>query len=142
MTSREIADLTGKRHPDVTRDIEKMLIELQEDRLNFQRIYLDTMNREQREYVLDRELTDTLLTGRSSWLAALCEMSHTTKRWYLKTSKATLANGGGTWLHPKLAVRFAQWLDPKFAVWCDQSDIHHGHRQKRASDFTVIFSDY
>lgn len=27
---------------------------------------------------------------------------------------------GGTWLHPKLAVRFAQWLDVKFAVWCDE----------------------
>lgn len=26
---------------------------------------------------------------------------------------------GGTWAHPKLAVRFAQWLDVKFAVWCD-----------------------
>lgn len=25
----------------------------------------------------------------------------------------------GTWMHPKLAVRFAQWLDVKFAVWCD-----------------------
>lgn len=25
----------------------------------------------------------------------------------------------GTWLHPKLAVRFAQWLDVNFAVWCD-----------------------
>lgn len=25
----------------------------------------------------------------------------------------------GTWLHPKLAVRFAQWLDTDFAVWCD-----------------------
>ena len=28
-------------------------------------------------------------------------------------------NGGGTWLHPKLAIHFARWLDPKFAVWCD-----------------------
>lgn len=26
----------------------------------------------------------------------------------------------GTWLHPKLAVRFAQWLDVDFAVWCDE----------------------
>ena len=26
---------------------------------------------------------------------------------------------GGTWLHPKLGVRFAQWLDVRFAVWCD-----------------------
>lgn len=25
----------------------------------------------------------------------------------------------GTWAHPKLAVFFAQWLDVKFAVWCD-----------------------
>jgi hypothetical protein len=25
----------------------------------------------------------------------------------------------GTWLHPKLAVAFARWLDGKFAVWCD-----------------------
>lgn len=28
-------------------------------------------------------------------------------------------NGGGTWAHPKLAIRFAQWLDVRFAVWCD-----------------------
>lgn len=28
--------------------------------------------------------------------------------------------GGGTWLHPKLAVRFAQWLNDDFAVWCDE----------------------
>jgi hypothetical protein len=29
------------------------------------------------------------------------------------------ANGGGTWIHPKLAVYFARWLSPHFAVWCD-----------------------
>jgi len=33
-------------------------------------------------------------------------------------------NGGntqevGTWLHPKLAIFFARWLDARFAVWCD-----------------------
>ena len=28
--------------------------------------------------------------------------------------------GGGTWLHPRLAVHFARWLDPAFAVWCDE----------------------
>lgn len=26
----------------------------------------------------------------------------------------------GTWLHPKLAVDFARWLDARFAVWCDE----------------------
>ncbi|WP_107971942.1 KilA-N domain-containing protein [Neisseria elongata] len=29
-------------------------------------------------------------------------------------------NSQGTWLHPKLAVDFARWLNPKFAVWCDE----------------------
>lgn len=30
----------------------------------------------------------------------------------------------GTWLHPKLAIHFARWLDPKFAVWCDEQIEH------------------
>lgn len=36
---------------------------------------------------------------------------------YLRTSRG---NRGGTWMHPKLAVRFAQWLDVDFAIWCDE----------------------
>ena len=36
---------------------------------------------------------------------------------HLKTRRGA---GGGTWLHPKLAVRFAQWLNDDFAVWCDE----------------------
>jgi hypothetical protein len=31
----------------------------------------------------------------------------------------TKGRSGGTWLHPKLAVSFARWLDVDFAVWCD-----------------------
>lgn len=68
MSSREIAELTGKEHFHVKRDIEGMLRELQEDATNFGCIYLDSMNREQVEYRLDRELTDTLLTGYSAVL--------------------------------------------------------------------------
>lgn len=33
--------------------------------------------------------------------------------------KTKRGNNGGTWLHPKLAVVFARWLDVRFAVWCD-----------------------
>ncbi len=66
MSSREIAELTGKRHPDVKRDIEKTLKDLGEDVSSFAHIYLDTMNREQTEYRLDRELTETLLLGYSA----------------------------------------------------------------------------
>lgn len=65
MTSREIADLTGKRHPDVSRDIKTMLSELGIDVSKSARIYLDGMNRQQTEYVLDQELTFTLITGYS-----------------------------------------------------------------------------
>jgi hypothetical protein len=36
-----------------------------------------------------------------------------------KSKSGPVANGGGTWLHPKLAVAFARWLDADFAVWCD-----------------------
>lgn len=35
------------------------------------------------------------------------------------TKRGSTANGGGTWLHPKLAVAFARWLNIEFAVWCD-----------------------
>lgn len=34
----------------------------------------------------------------------------------IQTSRGRI---GGTWIHPKLVVAFARWLDPKFAVWCD-----------------------
>lgn len=68
MTSREIAELTGKHHQHVRRDILKMFVELDEDVSKFGRTYSDSMNREQYEYVLDRELTETLLTGYSAKL--------------------------------------------------------------------------
>ncbi|MEN4712080.1 phage antirepressor KilAC domain-containing protein [Pantoea agglomerans] len=68
MTSREIAGLTAKRHPDVKRDIEVMLIQLQEDASRLAHIYFDSMNRQQTEYHLDREHTECLITGYSAIL--------------------------------------------------------------------------
>ncbi|EJC0485122.1 Rha family transcriptional regulator, partial [Salmonella enterica] len=66
MSSREIAELTGKQHKNVKRDIEKMLSDLQEDALRFEHIYLDVQNRQQIEYLLDRDHTECLLTGYSA----------------------------------------------------------------------------
>jgi anti-repressor protein len=66
MSSREIADLTGKRHPDVRRDIDKLLDELGEDVSKFARIYKDSMNRDQTEYLLDRDTTENLLLSYSA----------------------------------------------------------------------------
>jgi len=65
MTSREIAEVTNKQHKHVTRDIAVMLDELNLDKSIFGRIYLDSRNRQQIEYVLDEELTLTLVTGYS-----------------------------------------------------------------------------
>lgn len=48
-------------------------------------------------------------------------ISRITIKDFVKTKKG---NSGlftqGTWLHPKLAVRFAQWLDIDFSIWCDE----------------------
>lgn len=65
MSSREIAELAGKQHQHVRRDIEKMLVALEIDASKFGRIYRDANNRQQTEYALDRELTETLITGYS-----------------------------------------------------------------------------
>ncbi|UBB16166.1 KilA-N domain-containing protein [Comamonas odontotermitis] len=37
----------------------------------------------------------------------------------VKTKAGAPENGGGTWMHPKLGVPYARWLDVNFAVWCD-----------------------
>ncbi|MBI6808580.1 Rha family transcriptional regulator [Pseudomonas syringae] len=66
MSSREIADLTGKQPHHVKRDIERMFSELQEDVSKTGCIYLDSMNRSQTEYLLDRHHTECLLTGYSA----------------------------------------------------------------------------
>lgn len=63
MSSREIAELTGKEHKNVKRDIENMLSDLGEDALSFERIYFDSVNRQQTEYHLDRRHVECLLTG-------------------------------------------------------------------------------
>ncbi len=68
MSSREIAELTGKKHFHVKRDIERMGVELEIDASIFGCTYLDGQNREQIEYLLDRRITDCLLTGYSAKL--------------------------------------------------------------------------
>lgn len=63
MSSREIAQLTGKEHPNVMRDIRGMLEELGEDALRFEGIYSDAYGREQPCFNLPKDLTITLVAG-------------------------------------------------------------------------------
>lgn len=63
MSSREISNVTGKEHRNVKRDIKLMLESLEKDVLIYERNYKDTLNRLQTEYLLDEELTFTLVAG-------------------------------------------------------------------------------
>ena len=65
MSSRDIAELTGKEHKNVKRDCETMFNELELDALSFEHIYSDSMNRQQTEYLLPKDLVETLITGYS-----------------------------------------------------------------------------
>lgn len=65
MTSREIADLTGKAHRDVTRDIEKILLQADIDPRGFAHTYKDSQNRSQKEYRLPKRECDLVVSGYS-----------------------------------------------------------------------------
>ncbi len=69
MSSREIAELTGKEHRHVLRDIEVMLAELDLNKEGYAQTWTHPQNGQTYpEFLLDRELTDTLLTGYSAVL--------------------------------------------------------------------------
>ena len=61
-------------------------------------------------------------------ISALAEHLSKTKKIVLEENQLVIVKHGGnargTWLHPKLAIHFARWLDPRFAVWCDEQIEH------------------
>ena len=69
-----------------------------------------------------------LLEQTQNYISALIEHFSTTRKIVVQYNQiVSVQNGGnnrGTWLHPKLAIHFARWLDPKFAVWCDEQIEH------------------
>ena len=71
MSSREIAELTGKRHDNVLRDIKILIEQGAIDRLSFEAIsYKDSYGREQTAYELNFDATMTLVTGYNAVLRA------------------------------------------------------------------------
>lgn len=62
MTSRQIAELTGKRHDHVMRDIRVMLEELGRPKVG-ETSYKDSQGKSRPEYRLDKDLVMTLITG-------------------------------------------------------------------------------
>lgn len=37
----------------------------------------------------------------------------------IQTDKGGINGGGGTWMHEDVALEFARWLSPAFAIWCN-----------------------
>jgi anti-repressor protein len=63
MSSRDIAELTGKQHKDVLYDTRRMLEELEIQSADFSADYKDGRGRTQKEFRLPKDLTLTLVTG-------------------------------------------------------------------------------
>lgn len=63
MTSREIAELTGKEHRNVARDTKAMLQALKLNLLSFEQVYRAGNGQSQTEYLLPKDLTLTLVSG-------------------------------------------------------------------------------
>lgn len=66
MTSREIAELTGKRHDNILRDIDTLILSLSSEMRNgFESSVYESGNppREYRQYILDRDSTYCLIAG-------------------------------------------------------------------------------
>lgn len=95
MSSREIAELTGKQHTHVLRDIRKMFEELGLTESNFGSSYIDPTGRALPCFNLPKDLTITLVSGYSVQMRYAI-----TKRWMeLEAQQA-----------PKLPTSFAEAL--------------------------------
>ena len=72
MSSREIAELTGKEHRNVMADIRKMLTELHGENgvLNFQQSYINGQNKEQPCFNLPKRESLILVSGYSVQMRA------------------------------------------------------------------------
>lgn len=62
------------------------------------------------------------LPSTRSFINALCDVrkSHITPEDLIKTQKGNSADfSQGTWMHEDVALEFARWLSPEFAIWCN-----------------------
>lgn len=53
------------------------------------------------------------------------------------TKQGSSVYGGGTWMHEDVAIEFARWLSPVFAIWCNDCIkrlITQGHVEMPHSD--------
>ncbi len=76
------------------------------------------------------------------YLDAMMARAEVGKSHFVTTQRGGSEGGGSTWLHPKLAVRFAQWLSIEFSIWCDEqidAIIRNGIRAAGNVDLIPLF---
>lgn len=59
--------------------------------------------------------------------------------------KTVTGPSGGTWLHPKMAVKFARWLSVDFEIWCDiqiEQILESGHSLRARLDDAMNALEY
>ena len=63
---------------------------------------------------------DWLKTAQSQeFLKAMSEVKKITSEDLLKIKKGGDNHAQGTWMHEDVALEFARWLSPEFAIWCN-----------------------
>lgn len=60
------------------------------------------------------------LAETKKYVAALIRKGKVGEAHFARTVRGGSVGASGTWLHPRLAIRYAQWLDEDFAIWCDE----------------------
>ena len=132
MDSREIAELTGKRHSDVCRDIRKTIESQQLDERRFASVYLGANNQERTCYRLDYEQTMILLTGYSIPLRA-----KVIKRW----SELEQKNLPGTFADAlKLAYEQQLAIEQKEALLLEQKPKVDYYDEVLSSEDTITIT--
>jgi len=114
MSSLEIAELTGKAHKNVLADIRAMLDELELSWADFSAQYKDSTGRSLPCFNLDREMTDTLLTGYSAKMRLAV-----IKRW--RELESQVAPALPDFTNPAAAAR----------AWADQVEQKEAAEQAR-----------
>lgn len=69
-----------------------------------------------------KQAKDWLKTAQTKeFITALSEVKKILSDDLVVVSKGNFANGNpqGTWFHEDVAIEFARWLSPKFAIWCN-----------------------
>jgi phage antirepressor YoqD-like protein len=104
------------------KDIKKF--EYNENEITFQLGNGDTMvNATQMAEIFGKRPSKWLeLSSTTSFLESLSSIRFpdTPDNQLVRTVMGGPENGGGTWFHEDVALEFARWLSPTFAIWCNQ----------------------